>query len=44
MATFHNFFIVPIFDAMEIKIETYHNKGMDMLNLECTLSILAVFV
>ena len=48
MTTFRDFLrwynnkdVVPTLDAMQKMIEFYHDKGIDMLNLGCTLPNLA---
>ena len=38
---YNNKDVVPILEAMQKMIEFYHNKGIDMLNLGCTLPNLA---
>ena len=38
---YNNKDVVPTLEAMQKMIEFYHNKGIDMLKLECTLPNLA---
>ena len=38
---YNNKDVVPTLEAMQIMIEFYHNKGIDMLKLGCTLPNLA---
>ena len=38
---YNNTVVVPTLEALQKKIEFYHNKGIDMLKLECTLANLA---
>ena len=40
---YNNEDVVPTLEAMQILIEFYHNKGIDMLTLGCTLPNLANF-
>ena len=38
---YNNEGVVPTLEAMQKMIESYHNKGIDMLKLGCTLHNLA---
>ena len=38
---YHNKDVVPTLEAMQKMMEFYHNKGIDMLKLGCTLPNLA---